>query len=277
VASAVPDWLADLFPQNGQLAPAIAPVRPQAATPMEIPLALAPLLTANGNAPIRRICEQSGAEIALRQDMQHLGYNLAIITGTAQATALAKEMVMQQIGLTGGSIITKEVEVSGDPMHSVGAVELALAELRHKASGVPISIVPPRAAGEKGRVSIGPGPVAHVAVAETLVRKKLADLELDLCYRQGRPVPPELKIPVPCKFFDLGSCSLAGKCQYCHGREELEVAQRMSLPPGVEGREGRPRRSALPAPVLLAGPSRGSEGRRPEAERSQTSETSALL
>jgi len=232
---------------------------------MEIPLHLAPLLTANGNEPIRRICAATGADIALRQELQHLGYNLAIITGHPQAAAVAREMIMQVIGLAGGgSVITKEVEVSGDPMNSVGAVELALAELRHRSSGVQISIVPPRAPGERGRVSIGPGPVAHVAVAETLVRKKLADIELDLCYRQGRPVPPELKIPVPCKFFELGSCSLAGKCQYCHGREELEVAQRMSLPPGVEGHtDFGPAAPAMPALT--------------DHTSGQTSETSALL
>jgi len=264
---------------------------------MEIPLQLVPLLTANGNAPLNQICAISGAEITLRQDMQHLGYNLAIITGTAQATALAKDLVMQQIGLTTGSIITKEVEVSGDPMRSVGAVELALAELRHKASGVQISIVPPRLPGERGRVSIGPGPVAHVAVAETLVRKKLADIELDMCYRQGRPVPPELKIPVQCKFFTLGSCSLAGKCQYCHGREELEVAQRMSRPLGTEGRADQPGAAApappalpapppaLPAPVPQAGSSEPSPtpsaaaaaAAAAAAHGGRTSETSALL
>lgn len=233
----VPDWLADLFPGTGPSAGAsqIALVRPQvAATPMEIPLALAPLLTSNGNAALNRICAASGAEIAIRQDMQHLGYALAIITGTGQATTLARGMVMQQIGLAGGGNITKEVEVSGDPRLAIGAVDVALAELRTKASRVHISYVPARALGEKGRVSIGPGPVAHVAAAETLVRKKIVDAELDLCYRQGRPVPAELKVPVPCKFFDAGECSLGGRCQYAHGSDELQVAKRMSRPVGSQ-------------------------------------------
>lgn len=265
-ASAVPDWLADLFP--GPPAPAAAPARPQAATPMEVPLQLVPLLTANGNEALTRICALSGAEIALRQDMQHLGYSLAIITGTAQATALAKDMVMMQIGLTGGSIITKEVEVSGDPSRSAGAVELVLAELRQKAMGVQVSVVPPKGPGERGRISIGPGPVAHIAVAETLVRKKLADIELDLCYRQGRPVPPELKIPVLCKFFELGSCSLAGKCQYCHGKEEREVARRMAMPPGAAAERG-----AAAAVTAAAAPAAASAS----AAEGRTSETSALL
>merc|ERR1712217_253060 len=90
----------------------------------------------------------------------------------------------------------------------------------------------------KVAVLVGPGAVAHVAVAESLIRKKINDFELDLCYRQGRPVPAELKIPVPCRFFDAGDCSLGGRCQYTHGLEELEVAKRMSHPSGSQLPEG---------------------------------------
>merc|ERR1712151_999644 len=136
-----------------------------------------------------------------------------------------------------------------------------------------MGIVAPRAPGEKGRVNIGPGQVAHVAVAETLVRKKLADIELDLCYRQGRPVPPELKIPVSCKFFDLGgSCSLGGKCQYAHGPEELEVAQRMAIPRGAQG-------GGMDCRPVVLGKDRDVEhnGMDSFGPNTQTSETSVLL
>lgn len=250
---------------------------------MEIPLHLVPLLTANGQEPLRRICASSGAEIALRQDMQHYGYNLAFITGPPQATALAKEMVMHQIGLTGGSVITKEVEVSGDPMNSLGAIEMALSELRNKAMGVQMSIVPPRVAGERGRISIGPGPVAHIAVAETCVRKKLADIELDLCYKQGRPVPLDLKLPLLCKYFEAGSCSLAAKCQYCHGREELSVAQHYSRPRGVDNNRSQlPQLTASPSPPPATGMAPNAAAARNAAmmevpASGRTSETSALL
>jgi len=219
---AVPDWLSDLFSAEPQPQP-----QASAATTLEIPLHLVPLITPMVLAGIRAA---SGAEVALREDMQHYGYSLAIITGTPQAVALAKIMMQQNLGLAGeSSNIVREVEVTGDPMVPIGAVELAQAELRLKASGVPMSILPPQGPNDKGQIVIGPGPVAHVNVAETLVRKKLADMERELCWRQGRPVPLELKIPVQCKYFrDEGSCPLANKCQYCHTLEEVEVVRRIS-------------------------------------------------
>jgi len=218
---AVPDWLSDLFSAEPQPQP-----QASAATTLEIPLHLVPLITPMVLAGIRAA---SGAEVALREDMQHYGYSLAIITGTPQAVALAKIMMQQNLGLAGeSSNIVREVEVSGDPMVPIGAVELAQAELRLKASAVPMSIVPPRGPIDKAQIVIGPGPVAHVNVAETLVRKKLADMERELCFRQNRPMPLELKIPVQCKYFRAGNCPLANKCQYCHTFEEVEVVRRIS-------------------------------------------------
>lgn len=260
-SAAVPEWLADLFGGEPQPQP-----QASAAIPLEIPLHLAPLITPMVLAGIRAA---SGAEVALREDMQHYGYSLAIITGTPQAVALARAMMQQNLGLAGeSSNIVREIEVSGDPMVPIGAVELAQAELRLRASGVPMSIVPPQGPNDKGRVIIGPGPVAHVNVAETFVRKKLADMERELCYRQGRPVPLELKIPAICKYFTAGSCSLANKCQYCHTPEEVEIVRRISAEAKRKVAGGVAR--ALPPPREAPGPV-------DNRTIVRTSETSALL
>jgi len=111
----------------------------------------------------------------------------------------------------------------------------ALDDLRQKAGGVPMSIILPDGPREKMRLVIGPGQVAHVAVAEHIIQKKLSAIELDRCCKQGRPVPPELKRPKLCKFFQLGTCHFGSSCQHCHGDEELEVAQQASLRTGIEG------------------------------------------
>lgn len=191
----------------------------------------------------------SGADIQLRQELQHLGYSLAIITGTPEASQRAKEMLQQQVGLMGGGHITKEIEVATDNRDTQHAVELALEELRkRKADDVPVRILHPEMPGSKVRVSIGPGSVAHVATTEQLIRKKLNGIELDLCYRQGRPVPIEKKVAIKCKYFNAGSCPQAQMCQYCHGDEELAVAQRASLPSGANTAAMGGNQRALPAP-----------------------------
>jgi len=144
---AVPDWLSDLFSAEPQPQP-----QASAATTLEIPLHLVPLITPMVLAGIRAA---SGAEVALREDMQHYGYSLAIITGTPQAVALAKIMMQQNLGLAGeSSNIVREVEVTGDPMVPIGAVELAQAELRLKASGVPMSILPPQGPMIRDKLSL---------------------------------------------------------------------------------------------------------------------------
>lgn len=229
----VPDWLSDLFPQGGGGGGGQVSTLSEMRTsqPQEVPLHLVPLLMADDNAAIKRIMAASGADIALRQDMQHLGYGLAIISGTAQAVATAKALLFDAIGLGslgGSTMITKEVEAgsSCDVKLTGEAVEIAALELRPKANNVPIRILPPEGPGQRVKVSIGPGQVAHVSAAEQLVKKKVAEVELEQCYRLGRPVPPELKIPVICKYYRLSTCSSGAKCQYCHTPEEIAVARK---------------------------------------------------
>ena len=90
----VPDWLKDLVGPGG--GPAAAPVQtasegPVTAKPLEIPLSLGRILTVDGGATIRRIEQSSGAQIALREELQHLGYVLLFITGNERTSAAAKE------------------------------------------------------------------------------------------------------------------------------------------------------------------------------------------
>jgi len=263
VSGGVPDWLSDLFPQ-GQVA--------KQSVHMEVPLHLAPLLAADGQAALRRISQITGAEIALRQDMQHLGYSLAIITGLPDSISKTKELIMEAIGFgaagaaQGGGQITKEVEAptedGNDTRHMAEAVDLALAELRPKVSTVQLRIMLPELPGQKHKIVIGPGPVAHVAVAEQLVQKKMRELALDRCYRQGRPVPNELKVPMICKFYRMGAtCSLGGKCPYCHTQEELLVAKKVHVPGGEQvaaclapNPEFAPRLAALAGPLSTGPP-----------------------
>lgn len=143
-------------------------------------------------------------------------------------------MLQQQMGITGGGPITKEIEVTTDYRATQEAVEIALEELRkRKTDDVPVRILLPDMPGAKLRIAIGPGTVGHVATVEQVIRKKLHGIELDLCYYQGRPVPTEKKNAIPCKYYINGSCPRGANCQYAHGEDELAVAQRGSLPPGA--------------------------------------------
>jgi len=206
---------------------------PRSSTPVEVPQTLVSLLTANSNAALTKISAASGADVSLRQDMAHLGYSLAFLTGTAQAVTKAKEMLLEQVGLAGNTI-TKLIEVAPEYISAFGAIDLAFAEMRRKSGDVPIQILPPESPGAPVRVNLGPGPVANVATAEHLIRKKVADIELHLFAKLGRPVPPEKKIAVNCKYYLAGSCWRGGSCQHCHGMEELEVARRASMPEGSD-------------------------------------------
>merc|ERR1712224_56281 len=55
----------------------------------------------------------------------------------------------------------------------------------------------------------------------------------------GRPVPIEMKVAVLCKYWEAGQCSLSGCCSYCHGPQELALAQKAHMPEGAENARGR--------------------------------------
>lgn len=247
----VPDWLADMFPGGAPGQP-MAPAPPPITTePIEIPLQLCGILLQDNQSAMKSIMNASGANISLRQELQHLGYSLGIITGTPDACAKAKEMLQQQMGLTGSGPITKEIEIATYNRSTEDAVKFAFEELRkRKADNVPVRIVMPEMPGAKVKVSIGPGSVAHVATVEQVIRKKLRSLELDDCYYQGKPVPPEKKVAIMCKYYRDGCCPRGVGCNYAHGEEELAVAQRHSLPPGADISLQQPRALPAPAPAV---------------------------
>jgi len=172
---------------------------------------------------VRQISAETGAIIQIRQDMQHFGYSLCLMTGTPDKLAKATELVKQRCGLSGGSV-TKEVETSADIVAAQKAVELGLVDMRKRKTGdVPVRVLPPDAPGARLRISIGPGPV-HLSMAEQLIRKKVTAIELDLCYKQKRPVPIDMKVAVLCK--------------YSHGAQEFTLVQRAHMPAGAENARG---------------------------------------
>jgi len=237
----VPDWLADLFPQGGGGQATVTPaiVQETTALPLQIPQSLVSVLLSNNSAAIKNISAATGANISVRQDCMHLGYSLAFFSGTAQSTAKARDMVQQHVGLTSGSSITKQIGISAEH------IDVVMGELRQKSSTLPISVLPPEGSGTQVRIVLGPAQVAHVATAESLIRKKVDEIELELFSKQRRPVPPERKIPVACKFYAEGNCSRIS-CQYCHGPEELAVASKACLPAGMDIAGAK---LARPAPV----------------------------
>merc|ERR1719359_1870774 len=97
---------------------------------------------------------------------------------------------------------------------------------KRKAGDVPLKVLPSDGPGARVKVCIGPGPAFLVCMAEQIIRKKLSDKELDICWKQGRPVPIEMKVAVLCKYWEAGQCSLSGCCSYCHGPQELALAQK---------------------------------------------------
>lgn len=222
---------------GGQSTP--APIRPATTTSqVEIPLSLVGNLTQDNEAPVRQISAETGAIIQIRQDMQHFGYSLCLMTGTPDKLAKATELVKQRCGLSGGSV-TKEVETSADIVAAQKAVELGLVDMRKRKTGdVPVRVLPPDAPGARLRISIGPGPVHLVSMAEQLIRKKVTAIELDLCYKQKRPVPIDMKVAVLCKYFEAGTCTLGGGCMYSHGAQEFTLVQRAHMPAGAENARG---------------------------------------
>lgn len=217
----VPDWLKDLMPSGSAGGPAVP--RP-ASKPVIIPQHLVNLLTSNGEEIIRKIAAASGVDISLRQDTQHLGYSIAVVSGGAAEIVSAEEMLKQQLGLGGGNSITKEIDVHGEYLNAIlGPNGLTLADIRQKAGGVQIDL---KATGRAVRFIIGPGALVHVTTAEQLIRRKVTETELDMLSRRNRgPVqglparlPPGGQLP--CMYFAQGHCVNGPACQFAHARTD---------------------------------------------------------
>lgn len=217
--SNVPDWAADLFPTPGYFGSTLL----EAAKPLEVPQSLVPILT---DALVKQISEESAASITLRQDTRNLGYSLVLFSGSPEATQKAREAIQKYCGLTSGPNISKTLELH--TYHSSAFYEMgeAMKDFKNKIAGLQIKLVAPERLGAPFKVTIGPGPVAHVSTAEATIRKTLREVELELHYKQRRTVPPELKHAMMCKNTKEGIDCPNKACPFCHSPEELEIASR---------------------------------------------------
>lgn len=257
----VPDWLADLFPQGGgSSAPLVAQAPAVRTEQVEIPLSMIGILTAGNEAVVRNIASSSGAVVQLRQDMSHFGYCLCFITGTADKVSQAKEMLHQQVGLS-GNLVTRELDTSADHVSAHNALEMAMSEMHKRKTQLSASVVMPTSADGRVKIRIGPGQIALVSMAEQLIRKQLANVELEILHKSGRPVPIEMKIAKLCQFFEQGGCILGARCQCCHGPDELALAKkaRVLQNPGAEIARGLdsadvPRWPPLPGDIRALAP-----------------------
>lgn len=215
--SNVPDWVADLFPNPGY-----GSTLP-AAKPLEVPQSLVPILT---DALVKQISQETAASITLRQDTRNLGYSLVLFSGSPQATQKAREAIQKYCGLTSGPNISKTLELH--TYHSSAFYEMgeAMNDFKNKIAGLQIKLVAPERLGAPFKVTIGPGPVAHVSTAEATIRKTLREVELELHYKQRRTVPPELKHAMMCKNTKEGLDCPNKACPFCHSPAELEIASR---------------------------------------------------
>lgn len=215
----MPDWLADLIP-------GASPAASLPARPLEVPQALVPILT---EATIRQISASTGANIILRQDTRNLGYSLVLFAGPNSAQHKARETVQQHCGLTAGPLVTRVVELHTYHSNAFIAMDEAMKDLGRKIGMVSIKLIPPDGSGAPFKVSIGPGQVAHVATAESQLRKVLREVELELHYKARRPVPPELKHAMMCKNTKDGIECPNKACPFCHTTEEIRIASRCAF------------------------------------------------
>ncbi|CAE8582896.1 unnamed protein product [Polarella glacialis] len=246
---AVPDWLSDLVgagPSNGGAAESWSAipgavsavgssVKYKTSKPVIIPQNLVGLLTGGGELALRQIRETTGAEIGLRQDTQHLGYSIAVVSGTAQEVFMAEEMIKQKIGLasvSGNGNIVKEIDVHQDHLNIiVGHNGMNLAETRQKAGGISIDFRMPQYQGMAVKFIIGPGTLQHVTTAEQLIRRKTAELDLEqMARRQARnPQQGAGGTVVVCPHYVSGHCTAGSACHFAHVGDEDEVPPEKKL------------------------------------------------
>eukprot|EP00933_Yihiella_yeosuensis_P031642 TRINITY_DN25216_c0_g1_i1.p1 TRINITY_DN25216_c0_g1~~TRINITY_DN25216_c0_g1_i1.p1 ORF type:complete len:403 (+),score=94.89 TRINITY_DN25216_c0_g1_i1:125-1333(+) len=280
--ASVPDWLSDLFPGGGG-GGAPEPQPAQAAShlfvpgqvsvlggaskaavaasskPIVVPQHLVGLLAADNQQAVLDIQRATGADISLRQDTQHLGYSIAVISGTAQQVAAGEAMLKTKIGLGGGGAgtsATKEIDVQREHLDAIlGPGGYALAEIRTRAGGIAVDFRMPQFANMPVKLIIGPGNSQNIITAEQLIRKKMADFDLNMLARRnrgqfaaslcphyakgyctngsnclfihvndGEEVRPEDKLAAPCRAFQRGNCARGKACLYTHSEEELKAA-----------------------------------------------------
>ncbi|CAE8694236.1 unnamed protein product, partial [Polarella glacialis] len=109
----VPDWLADLMPSAGTGPGGL--LRPRVPhREVMVPQPCVARLIGKGGEVIMAICNQTGADVKIKQETKEQGYSLAIITGHPDAMDAAERMVRQKLGLSGSTFVSKEMPISAE-------------------------------------------------------------------------------------------------------------------------------------------------------------------
>lgn len=197
------------------------------------------LLTGNGEEALRMLRAASGAEINLRQDTQHLGYSIAVVSGTAQEVARAEEMIKQKLGISAGregNNIIKEIDVQQEHLNAiVGPNGFTLAEVRQKAGGILIDFRLPQYPSMPVKLILGPGSSQHILTAEQLIRRKIASIDLEILAKRTRlgtfqQQGTSMQLPTTvCPHYAKGHCTNGSSCPFAHDREDEEIPPEKKL------------------------------------------------
>jgi len=83
----VPDWVADLVQGNNTASH----------REVFVPQTCVSRLIGRGGETITAICNQSGADVKIRQETKELGYSIAVLTGRPEGVELAERLVMEKL------------------------------------------------------------------------------------------------------------------------------------------------------------------------------------
>ncbi|CAJ1347424.1 unnamed protein product [Effrenium voratum] len=179
----VPDWLQDLFGGGGGGGgaaggnvggPLLRPRVPH--REVMVPQQCVARLIGKGGEVIMAICNQTGADVKIRQETKELGYSLAIITGHPDAMDAAERLVRQKLGLSGSGFASKELSVQSEHVaHIMGPKGSTLARIRQQAGNLAIELRPPDLPGQPHMAMLGPGSQEQLMVAEQLLMATLAE------------------------------------------------------------------------------------------------------
>lgn len=177
-AGDVPDWLQDLFGGSNAPSNVAGPLlRPRVPhREVMVPQQCVARLIGKGGEVIMGICNQTGADVKIRQETKELGYSLAIITGHPDAMDAAERLVRQKLGLSGTGFASKELTVQSEHVPTImGAKGGNLARIRQQAGNLAIELRPPDLPGMAHTAILGPGSQEQLMVAEQLIMATLAE------------------------------------------------------------------------------------------------------
>jgi hypothetical protein len=181
-----------------------------------------------------RIKAETGATIAMRHDTAHLGYSLAVISGSPVSIQAAEMLLNKELGLGDagstqagpGGLHTREVEVPKKHIHRIiGQGGLVHSNLWLGAGNCPVGIKDSlhgdRRLPGMDIVVVGPACMEHIVPAAQLIKNRLEELAV-----QDAEMKQE-----PCRrFMSTGYCFLARECPFSHGEVLQPFSARRSFP-----------------------------------------------